>query len=139
MTLNIAAVRAAVKVALAGIDGLEVFTYRAVRPQLPAAILNWSTIDPNLVFSPRHWTHHFEIQLLVGGADDAAADDAHTALLAEDGSVNDSVIVALRADPTFGGACQTSNIVQFNNDGWIEFADGAIVALGCTIELEVIT
>ena len=139
MGMNLAAVRTGVKDALAFVDGLNVFDYQALRPQLPAAVVKLpNSIDPRPVFGNTHWNYELAIQLLIDGSE-AAADDRLEQLLAEDGDVTTSVVAALRDDLTLGGACQSSDIEVINDFGWGEFNDGAVLWIGCTIVLSVMT
>ena len=49
------------------------------------------------------------------------------------------MIVALRVDTTFGGTCQSAEIVDITGGNWITFDDGAVVCLAYTLVLEVTT
>lgn len=112
MPMNLAGVRTGMKTALASVDGLNIFDYEAMHPQLPAAVVRLpGLIDPRQVFSSRHWRYTIAVTFVVGLTDDVAADNALEILLDEAGSVNSSAVVALRSDPTFSGSCQTSVMV----------------------------
>jgi hypothetical protein len=137
--VNIALLRAAMKTALASVDGLEVYDYEAQRPQegsAGAAVVRLpQNIDPRQVFGGIHWNYQIAVTLLVGLTDAEAADRALDRLLAEDGPASSSAVVALRADPTFGGACQTSVVTSMGPFGLLLDQ----MAIGGDVTFEVLT
>lgn len=138
MASNLAAVRAALKVALDVLDDINVSSIAVSRPQLPAAIVGLPVnVDPRIQFGDVGWKYGIPIDLLVGAGDDASSDAALETLLSEDGY--GSAVVALRADDTLGGACQYAEVVGIGNFRWVEFGDGNVVAKACTITVEVQT
>lgn len=136
MPLNLGAVRAGIKQALGIVDNLNIYDYEAQNPELDAAVVRLpATIDPRQVFSDIHWNYEIPVTLMVGLSDAEAADAKLEAYLDEAGTAATSVIVALRVDKTFGGACYSSDVVSI--DGFGLLVDNNAIA--CNITVEVMT
>jgi len=133
--MNLAGVRTGLKTALETIDGLRVYDFEVDLPVFPAAVVRFpETINVPAVLGGG-WDYTIPITLLLERGSAQATDDLLETLLAEDG--DRSIVAAIHADPTLGGACDSAAVREVTNFDYPTIGRSECVA--CEIMVEVMT
>lgn len=130
---TIAQIRDGLKARLATIQGLRPFDYAPGAVTPPAAVVYPETIAYGT--SLREQTHdpRFIILVLVNPANDRTAQDALDAYLDPSGA--SSILAAVDADPTLGGAASYAAVTRLTDYGNVTF--GGTEYLGAKLSVEV--
>ena len=128
---SIAAIRDGIAANLAAVPNLRVSATFLDAPRPPVAMVLPDGIDYDLNANRGADTFTFIVSLLVGRADDRAAQRNIDVFVVGPNSVK----AAVEADRTLGGAANTCRVTQMRNYGQVNIGD--VVYLGVEFEVEV--
>lgn len=103
-------VMAGVKAALEGIVGLRVYDFPSDRVEPPAAVLSLPETPYDVTLGGRNDQWTFPLWVLVAKANDKSAYKEMVQYLEAEGTK--SILAAIEADRTLGGACDTCSIIR---------------------------
>lgn len=120
------AIAAALEPLQAVVDGLQVTGFQNANPTPPS--LDVYPSGPSGVPAAQHvWEELFTVRARVSAPDDVGAQQVLLSLMDADGPA--SVILALQADPTFGGTVADSQLVD--RSGFVPYPGVGGDWLGC--------
>ncbi|HEY7822238.1 MAG TPA: hypothetical protein VIG24_05375 [Acidimicrobiia bacterium] len=129
---SIEAMRDGIATRLGTISGLRVSATFLDSPRPPVAMVLPDRVDYDLNANRGADTFIFTVSLLVGRADDRAAQRNIDAYVVGSGSVK----AAIESDRTLGGAANTCRVTEMRNYGQVNIGD--VVYLGVEFEVEVV-
>jgi hypothetical protein len=133
--MGLAAVRTGLKNVLGTVSGLRTYDFEADDPTPPCAVvLLPERIDVQAVLGPG-WTYTIPVRLFISRGDDRKSDDQLEAFLDEEG--DGSIVAAIDADPTLGGACSSAVVLEVTNIDYPVVA--GVQMLACDLMVEVLT
>lgn len=129
---TVSAIRAGIATNLTAIEGLRVSATMLDAPRPPVAMVYPDSIEFDLNANRGADTFIFTIFVLVGRADDRAAQNRLDGFVSGPSSVKN----AIESDRTLGGAADTCRVVSMNNYAQITIGD--TVYLGVEFQVEVV-
>jgi hypothetical protein len=132
--MNISNIRDGLKVRLATIAGLRAYDTIPDNFSPPAALVAPPSVIRYGASLGSGWDSvTLIVRVLVAKATDRSAQDRLDAYLASSGA--SSVIAAIEADTTLGGACNLARVLQAQNIGAYDYAGIPLLGVEFTIEV----
>lgn len=134
---TLAQIRSGLSTAADNVAGLRCYSYMPLKPELPAFIAGWPRNFDPLQIEGTATDYEIPCYIIVPLRSDRVADSVLMDFLAPSGA--GSVLAAIAAAPTLGGACDACTVT----DGGATVSaqvlnDGVTEVLTCTILVEVL-